>query len=134
MNDAYRAPIIAPPAGLNVSPPNWQRCGATYVALDGPGIGDFTTAGTVLRSVDDKSRRRRGLYTQVERELLRSCCLHNVTVRIGIRDKGLPLFYVPKIIADHWLNEGGRAWIIAEIETRAGRDVIAFQKPLGRRG
>ena len=114
------------PRGLHVSPPNWKKYGEGWHILADQ--DDLTTCWAVLRSVDPSSRRRRGLAAQVERELLRSCVFYNVPVRVGIRDRGMPYFYFHKLIAEDWLNNGGRAWILAEIAARAGRDVIPFPR------
>ena len=114
------------PKGLHVSPPNWKKFGTTYALVPDPDAAGLTSAGIFLHGVDSTSRRRRGLIAQIERELLRSCTLHNTSVVVGIGTRGIPFFYVPKSVAHQWLEDGGRAWILAEIAARAGRDVIPF--------
>ena len=39
-----------------------------------------------------------------------------------------PLFYFHRQMADAWLADGGRAWILAELEARSGDRVVAFPK------
>ena len=85
------------------------------------------SAWSVVIDVAGKYRGHRSLARYVQNDLMRFCAKHGLPAFCGTcGDDRAPCLYFDKATIDRWLDAGGRPWIIAEMEARAGRRVIAF--------
>jgi hypothetical protein len=107
-----------------ITPPTLERLRLTgsYVVL---GNEQLVTAWQVIDEVAAKYRYRYRISADVKRDLLRLAALVHCPVFVGMYS-GKPYFGFPRPLADGWLKNGGRNWIIAELEARSTRRIVAF--------
>ena len=94
--------------------------------------GFFRGAYGVIEEVGVGHRYRRQLVGEVQRELIRFSALHATSFYFALRGEMTPCPIFARATVDRWLDEGGRTWIIAELEARSGRRVVPFPTRNGR--
>jgi hypothetical protein len=109
-------PLITPPTR------ELMRLRGSCLMLDNEHL---VTAWQVIDEVAGEYRYRYAISADVKRDLLRLAALVGCPVFVGTY-LGKPFFGFPRPLADGWLKNGGRNWIIAELETRSTRRVVAF--------
>jgi hypothetical protein len=98
-----------------ITPPVRARLKSSWITW---GSEQLVTAWQVIDEVACERRYRCAISAEVKRDLLRLATLDCSPVFTGIyRDK--PYFEFFRALAEKWLEEGGRSWIIAELEARS---------------
>jgi hypothetical protein len=104
---------IPPPARVKVDSSYRLQVGNHYV-----------TAWDIVRTVASDYRYKYAVAGEVKRDLLLFASLKEMPVFIGVKERRTPFFYFDREMANAWLDAGGRAWIIAELEARSTRRVV----------
>lgn len=86
----------------------------------------FISAWGVVIEVGERYRGHRSLALECQRDLLRYAALKGGLILPGLAGERAPFLYFFRVVVDGWLEAGGRAWIIAELEARSSRRVVRF--------
>jgi hypothetical protein len=114
---------------MHILPPARVKIGGSYVVY----IKDVCfCAWSVVSEVAGDYRYWRAVASETQRDLLRFAALNSVRVSVGVTAGRTPVFYFDRELVNAWLDGGGRAWIIAELEARSTRRVIAFPRNRAR--
>jgi hypothetical protein len=108
---------------MHILPPARVKIGNTYLW---PAGNVFVTAWSVVFEVAAGYRYWRGITSEAQRDLLRFASLNLTPVYVGVKDGRTPVFYFDREMASAWLDDGGRSWIVGELEARSSRRVVAF--------
>jgi len=99
----------------------------------------YVSAWSVVSEVAGGYRYWRAVASETQRDLLRFAALNSVRVSVDTFTRAAclmagrtPVFYFDRELVNAWLDGGGRAWIIAELEARSPKRVIAFPRNRGR--
>jgi hypothetical protein len=85
----------------------------------------------LLDEVAAAYRYRRSIRLAVRKDLMIWAAAHNVNVRIEVFESK-PYVSYPAAMVEDWLDHGGLAFIINELEGRSSRRVVAFPDGRGR--
>jgi len=107
---------------MHILPPARVEIGNTYLLP----VGNVVSAWSVVFEVAAGYRYWRGIASEAQRDLLRFASLNGTPVYVGVKDGRTPVFYFDREMASAWLNDGGRSWIVGELEARSSRRVVAF--------
>ena len=91
----------------------------------------FRGAHSIIAEVGAAYRYRRRLAGDVQRDLIRFSALHSLPVYYFLRGEMPPYALFARTMVEQWLDEGGRAWIVAELEARSSRRVVPFPSKNG---
>lgn len=91
----------------------------------------FVSAWGVVTEVGERYRGHRSLALECQRDLLRYTAIKGGIICAGIAGERAPFVYFSRRIVDGWLEVGGRAWIIGELEARSDRRVVPFVRKNG---
>lgn len=108
---------------LQILPPARVKAKGLYCILDSE---LFVSAWGIVIEVAANYRYHRAIAGETQRDLLRFCAVNSLPIRAGLADGRAPFFYFERSVAETWLEQGGRAWIISELEARSSRRVVAF--------
>lgn len=109
-----------------ILPPARVKIGGSYLFY-GEDDG-YLTAWSVVSEVAPEYRYRRAIASETQRDLLRFAALNVFRVSVGVSEGRTPYFYFDRELVNAWLDQGGRTWIIAELEARSTRRVVAFPR------
>src|SRR5271168_1036760 len=114
---------------IHILPPSRVKIGGSYIVY----IKDvYVSAWSVVSEVAGGYRYWRAVASETQRDLLRFAALNSVRVSVGVTAGRTPVFYFDRELVNAWLDGGGRAWIIAELEARSTQLVVAFPRNGGR--
>src|SRR5271168_1861481 len=107
---------------IHILPPSRVKIGGSYIVY----IKDVcVSAWSVVSEVAGGYRHWRAVVSETQRHLLRSAALNSVRVSVDTYTRAAcflagrtPVFYFDREMVNAWLDGGGRAWIIAELEAR----------------
>lgn len=108
---------------MHILPPSRVKIGGSYILY----IKDVCAWG-VVSEVAGGYRYWRAVASETQRDLLRFAALNSVRVSVGVTAGRTPVFYFDRELVNTWLDGGGRSWIIAELEARSTKRVIAFPR------
>lgn len=106
----------------NTLPPCKKKLGDGGIL---PGGDDLCSAYTVVREVAGQYRYWRGIVRETQKDLLRFASVMGLPVYVAVVD-GRPYFSFFRAMVSDWIETGGRSWIIAELEARSSKRVVAF--------
>lgn len=106
----------------NALPPCRAKLSASHIILNDD---DRVTAWEIIREVAGEYRLWGRIAAEVQRDLLRFHATNGIPVYVGLEGH-TPFFYFKRAQVTDWLDAGGRSWIIADMEARASKRVIAF--------
>jgi hypothetical protein len=117
---------------MHILPPARAKIGNSTLMMPPSQDGLFVTAWGVVHDVAAPYRYRRSIASDAKRNMSRCTSLAGWGVCVGVSDGRTPFFYFDRKMVSAWLGDGGRAWIIAELEARSTRRVVAFPRNGGR--
>ncbi|MFZ2106263.1 MAG: hypothetical protein WAV18_12960 [Roseiarcus sp.] len=113
---------------MHIFPPSRVKIGGSYIIYKDVCI----CAWSVVSEVAGGYRYWRAVASETQRDLLRFAALNSARISVGVTAGKTPVFYFDRELVNAWLDDGGRGWIIAEIEARSTRRVVAFPRNGGR--